>query len=262
MNLRLFVILLFHTIFNTALAGIISFSDPKVESICVTTWDTDRDGKLSEAEAAAVTDLGGVFQNTVISSFNELYYFTGLTRISPYAFSHSTLTSVKLPENVTSLDNYAFFDCVSLASITIPAKIHSIGQNALSGCTSMYSIAVDDGNTMFCSVDGVLFSKDKTTLLQFPAAKTNNNPHNQSGLPFYDNGTVITSGSEVLVNGVALFDNNSMESNETASYTVPYGTMIIGPDAFYKSKLESVSLPTSLRELNYNAFGYSTNLID
>lgn len=240
----------------------ISFSDPKVKSLCVANWDVNGDGELSMYEAGNVTSLGMVFNGAKISSFHELLYFTGLTSIPDRAFSGSSLTAITLPVNITILGNYAFFDCVALASITIPAKLQSIGQNALSGCTSMTSINVADGNDSFCSVDGVLFSKDKTTLLQFPAAKTNDSPQDQSEMLIYDDGPVITNSSEVLANGVAVFDNSMLESNETVSYTIPYGTMVIGPDAFYKCKLESVILPTSLRELSYNAFGYSTDLTE
>ena len=54
----------------------INFVDGNVKVLCVANWDTDKDGELSEAEAAAVTDLGKVFNNTNITSFNELKYFT------------------------------------------------------------------------------------------------------------------------------------------------------------------------------------------
>ena len=52
---------------------VIHFADINVKIICVKDWDTNGDGELSEAEAAAVTDLSKTFQgNTQITSFNEL----------------------------------------------------------------------------------------------------------------------------------------------------------------------------------------------
>ena len=52
---------------------IIVFADANIKAICVSNWDTDGDGELSKAEAAAVTNLGTVFKdNTEITSFNEL----------------------------------------------------------------------------------------------------------------------------------------------------------------------------------------------
>ena len=151
-------------------AGIIDFADTKVKELCVANWDTDHDGELSMAEAAAVTSLGTVFKKSQITSFDELQYFTGLTGIGKDAFNASTLTSVTLPENITALEENAFLDCKSLVSITLPAKVQTIGLNALSGCTAMVDITVDGQNESLCSVDGVLFSKDRTVLIQYPAA--------------------------------------------------------------------------------------------
>ena len=148
----------------------IEFADAKVKEFCVANWDTDEDGELSEDEAAAVTSLGTVFRKSQISSFDELQYFTGLTGIGKNAFNASTVSSVTLPENITALEENAFLDCKSLVSITLPAKVQTIGLNALSGCTAMVDITVDGQNESLCSVDGVLFSKDRTVLIQYPAA--------------------------------------------------------------------------------------------
>lgn len=66
----------------------ISFEDTVVKYICITNWDNDGDGELSESEAAAVKDLDDLFSgDQEITSFNELKYFTGLTSIDEYAFS-------------------------------------------------------------------------------------------------------------------------------------------------------------------------------
>ena len=197
--------------------NIITFADSKTKALCVSKWDTNGDGELSESEAAAVTSLGTTFKKSQISSFNELSYFTGLTSISDGAFSKSTVGAITLPANIASLGKEAFLDCKSLTSIDIPAKVQTLGQNALSGCTAMTTITVDEGNTAFCSVDGVLFSKDKALLVQYPAAKS-------------------------------------------TTYAVPDGTTTIGRDAFYMSKLKTITLPSTLKELVYDAFGYSKSL--
>ena len=65
----------------------IVFADENVKALCVAKWDKNDDGELSEEEAAAVTYLGEVFkENEVITSFDELQYFTGLTSIGSKAF--------------------------------------------------------------------------------------------------------------------------------------------------------------------------------
>jgi hypothetical protein len=87
-----------------------------VKAICVNHWDTDGDGELTYAEAAAVTNLGGAFSsNQNITSFDELQYFTGLTFIGDYEFYYCTnLTSIVIPENVTSIGYQAFLECYNL----------------------------------------------------------------------------------------------------------------------------------------------------
>ena len=115
----------------------IVFEDSAVEKKCVDKWDTDGDGSLSYAEAAAVKTIGTVFRyNTSITSFDEFQYFTGLTSIGFKAFQGCTsLTSVMIPEGVTSIENEAFDNCTSLTSVTIPSSVTSIGSSAFSGCT-------------------------------------------------------------------------------------------------------------------------------
>ena len=92
----------------------INFADANVKALCVANWDTDNDGELSFYEAATVKDLGTVFQYRVdIKQFQELQYFTGLTSIGENAFYNcSGLTSITIPEGVTSIGGYAFKFCI------------------------------------------------------------------------------------------------------------------------------------------------------
>ena len=92
----------------------ISFADPNVKALCVANWDTDGDGELSKAEAAAVTDLGWVFKGkSNIKTFDEFQYFTGLTSIESSAFKDcSGLTSITLPNCVTTIESCAFENCI------------------------------------------------------------------------------------------------------------------------------------------------------
>ena len=129
----------------------IVFADENVEAICVDPeieWDTDGDGELSYVEAAAVTDLGNVFQyNEDITSFDELQYFTGLTSLvtdngwgdEGCFMGCSNLTSIVIPNSVTVVGDLAFQDCSSLTSIYIPNSVTTIGENAFefSGLTAV-----------------------------------------------------------------------------------------------------------------------------
>ena len=128
----------------------LSFSDPKVEELCLDHWDANNNGFLSVAEAKAVTSLGEVFRNSEITTFDELQYFTGLTK----------------------LDNNAFTNCKLLTALTIPANVTTIGESVFAGCEKLTGLKVAEGNESFCMDDGVLYNKNYTSLIFCPVAKT------------------------------------------------------------------------------------------
>ena len=112
--------------------------EPEVKALCVENWDSNKDGWIDIAEAAAVTDLDKVFFQSSITSFLELKYFTGLTTIANSAFMHCTsLRKVIIPENVTKIRRDAFKYCERLDNITIPAGVTLIEPQAFLGCDGM-----------------------------------------------------------------------------------------------------------------------------
>lgn len=127
----------------------IQFEDDAVKAICVANWDTNGDGELSYDEAAAVTDLGEVFNgNTEIVSFLGLEYFTGLTEISQSAFYHcENLQEVIMPQTITKIGHDAFNGCTKLVSADIPSGVKEIEYQAFVQCYSLTSFVVPDGVT-------------------------------------------------------------------------------------------------------------------
>ena len=95
----------------------IQFEDLQVKAICCKNWDTNNDGELSYAEAAAVTDIGTKFKGTAIIAFNELKYFTGITDIPNDAFNGCTsLWKIIIPDNIVSIADSAFDNCNSIVN--------------------------------------------------------------------------------------------------------------------------------------------------
>ena len=79
----------------------------------------------------------------------------------------------KSPEGdvVTTVEAGAFAGNSSITVIQISSTVYSIGNLAFSDCKNLVHIAVDEKNTHFCDVDGVLFDKNQTTLICYPASK-------------------------------------------------------------------------------------------
>ena len=98
----------------------------------------------------------------------------GLTTIGDAAFYDCfILTNVAIPDSVTSIGS-AFIGCLNLTHVSIPRNVSSIGIGPFSDCTSLTQITVDQLNSFYSSVDGVLFDKSQTTVIQFPGGKTGN----------------------------------------------------------------------------------------
>jgi hypothetical protein len=119
----------------------------------------------------------------------------GVSSVGSCAFSlYENLTSVTLPSSITTIGNSAFLSCESLTSITlpdalmsighsafqrtnltsvtIPAGVESIGNQAFKECGQLTDINVESSSNYFSSKNGVLFNKNKTTLIQYPNGKT------------------------------------------------------------------------------------------
>jgi len=188
-----------------------------------------------------------------------------VTSIGQYAFyGCSGLTSVTISNSVTSIDWAAFSGCTGLTSVTIPASVTSIGKRAFYGCTGLTSIDVGNDNTTYSSVDGVLFNKDKTTLVMYPMGKqgTYSIPNSVTSIGemafYYCTGlTSVTIGGGVTSIGDFAFCG----CTGLTSVTIGDGVTSIGEMAFYGcTDLMSVTIPNSVTSIGYGAFWDCTGL--
>ena len=71
----------------------------------------------------------------------------GLTSIGVYAFHGTMIESINIPEGITTIANYTFYQCTNLKSVSLPDSVTSIGAVAFSGCENLYDIAIPSGVT-------------------------------------------------------------------------------------------------------------------
>lgn len=96
-----------------------------------------------------------------------------VSMIGDNAFQYAQiLQSVTIPNTITHIGAYAFESCKALTSVFIPTSVKYIYNYTFANNPVMTSISVDEANTSFSAIDGVLFNKEKTTLLQYPTAKS------------------------------------------------------------------------------------------
>ena len=96
-----------------------------------------------------------------------------VTGISDSAFlGCGRIKAVSFPETLKKIGGYAFYGS-SLESVTILGGIEEIGECAFSKCESLTAITVSIENENYSSLDGVLFTKDKSELICYPSGKTN-----------------------------------------------------------------------------------------
>ena len=162
------------------------------------TWELSCDSVLTISGDGAMTNYNFVSPHAPWYSYNSaiksIIINDGVTSIGQFAFYNCEaisvsmpssvteiatqafrecheLTDVQIPENVTTIGYSAFMGCVSLTSIFIPHSITNIGGSAFGECYGMISINVARENANYSSIDGVLYDKDTTTLIQYPYAK-------------------------------------------------------------------------------------------
>ena len=211
-----------------------------------------------------VTSIGEfVFSECI--SLTSVTIPEGVTSIGEGAFMYCCdLTSITIPNGVLRIDTNAFAYCEKVKSITIPKSVVSIEQGAFSECVKLVSIEVDEANEKYCSLDGVLFDKNKTKLVQYPASKTTKN------YTILDSVTEICYGafsrayrlkSVQMSDSVITVGLGAFEYCENLSEIILSDNIVSIEDyAFYHcAQLDNITLPDNLTTIGIDAFsGCST----
>jgi hypothetical protein len=177
----------------------------------------------------------------------------GVTTIEQSAFYDcSGLTSVTIPEGVTTIENWAFWCCSSLKDITLPESVTTIGMSAFYGCSSLTSIIIPEGVT---EIVGWTFNGcSSLTSIKIPESVTS---IGQCAFFECSNLKSITIPKSVTTIERCLFYGCS----SLTSITIPDGVTTIEDRAFKNcSSLTSIEIPKSVTTIEHGAFRFCSSL--
>ena len=207
--------------------------------------------------------------NVTSIGYDAFYNCSGLTSITipwsvtsigPNAFENCIgLTSIDIPSGVSTINSNAFQNCSGLTSITIPSSVTSIYSSAFDKCSSLTEINVDENNANYSSENGILYNKDKTTIIRYPEGKTATSfeiPSNVTSIgssAFRDCSSLTSIG--IPSNVTSIGSSAFYGCNSLTSITIPSSVTSIGNYAFDGcSSLTSITIPSSVTSIDSGAF--------
>ena len=175
------------------------------------------------------------------------------------------LTSITIPNSVTEIGGGAFFSCTSLTSIKIPDSVMQIGDYVFLGCTNLIEIEVETDNKFYSSDKGVLFNKNKTEIICYPAGIKDT--------IYFIPSSVTSIGKRAFQNcsnliNIKIPDRVSYigsiafaDCTSLTSITIPNSVTSLGNSAFSGcASLTSITIPDSVTSISGGAFGNCTSL--
>jgi Flp pilus assembly protein protease CpaA len=167
---------------------------------------------------------------------------------------------------VTAIGREAFYDYSGISSVTIPNSVTSIGSYAFSHCFNLINITVAESNPTYSSLNGVLFDKAQATLLQFPAGQGGSYsiPDSVTAIGNYAFFYSPDLTNVTIPNSVTTVGNEAFSAcTRLAGITIGSSVTTIGPYAFaHCFRLSSVAIPNSVTTIGDGVLTDCTDLIN
>lgn len=166
-----------------------------------------------------------------------------------------SLKSIVIPSNTQAIEWIAFSGCSSLDSLRIPASVNTISEDVFSG---KVQINVDDTNLTYSSLDGVLYNKNKTTLIFCPTNKTGNFsiPNTVTGIEKHAFSACQLLTTISIPNTVNSIGYNAFETClSLESIVIPAAVTTLSEGEFSScTALKTVTLPNTLTNIGISSF--------
>ncbi len=214
------------------------------------------------ADGYMVYQYDGIESDGTSLTFPSEYYGKPVVGVGDSIFTNNSyITDVTLPENYTSIGEYAFFACKSLKKIVLPSTLTEIAPGALTKTAALEEIIISPDNKSFMFDGHAVYTADGSEIVhvrnleEFTIPETVTVIRDQA---FRYNGTMknIKIPDNVLTIGEAAFHNSALENVEIGS-----GVTSIGAYSFAMDKnMKSVYIPPTVTSIGDYAFGYTTTI--
>ena len=195
------------------------------------------------------------YQNKTITS---VIIPDSVTSIGDEAFAWcDNLTSVVIGGSVTSIGEWAFYECSSLTGVVIPDSVTSIGEKAFSGCSSLTSVVIGGSVTSIGDMAFTDCSSLTSVAIGNGVTSINDAFYGCSKLSFQEYGNCQYLGNEENPYIAFIQATNTNYSY----YTIHENTKVIASNAFYNcSRMRSIVIPDSVTSIGGRAFWDCNNL--
>ena len=236
------------------------------------TWTLTADGTMTVSGTGAMKayDIDDSPATQKKDSVKAIVIEDGVTSIGDYAFWNCTgLTSISIPNNVTSIGSSAFESCSQLASIEIPSSVTSIGDYAFSGCSGLTSVNIPEDVTSIG--ERVFMNCSQLASIEIPKSVTSIGKYAFSGCSGLTSITIlggVTSIGDFAFSSCSQLASIEIPKSVTSigkyafsgcsgltSITILGGVTSIGDFAFSScSQLASIEIPSSVTSIGNSAF--------